>query len=59
MSYMLEVCFFRVKAAIAKKDEQIHELKQNFANALEQIEHLEDSLERNTKERILAPTKKK
>eukprot|EP00094_Tigriopus_californicus_P008370 TCALIF_08065-PA protein Name:"Similar to AZI1 5-azacytidine-induced protein 1 (Homo sapiens)" AED:0.03 eAED:0.03 QI:0/1/0.6/1/1/0.8/5/10/321 len=59
MEREIENIHVRVKAAIAKKEEQLQELKQNFANALEQIEHLEDSLERNTKERILAPSKKK
>ena len=42
-----------MKTAIAKKDEQIQELKLNHQEATEQIEHLETMLNRKTKEKLL------
>ncbi len=42
-----------VKTAITKKDEVIQDLRLNYEKAVEQNEHLEAMLERQTKERVL------
>ena len=43
----------RVKTAIAKKEETIQELRLNYQEASEQIEHLEAMLNRQAKEKLL------
>ena len=42
-----------MKTAIAKKEETIQELRLNYQEASEQIEHLEAMLNRQAKEKLL------
>ena len=44
---------FRVRSAICKKDEVIQDLRVNYEKAVEQNEHLEAMLQRQTKSKFL------
>ena len=52
----VEMIHERVKCAIAKKEEMIAELKKSNEQCLDQIEHLEASLDRQTKMKVLSKT---
>ncbi len=51
-----KMSFFRVKAAIERKDETIAELQRDQDRLTEECQHLETLLERATKNRYLATT---